>query len=63
MSAHRILICSDCPNWAYHRRSAALQKYAPEDFEVTVCFHSSPPSQDQLFSNQDLRSFDLVANI
>jgi len=40
---HRILIVYDGEGWAYHRRAKALQKYAPDDFDVAIC--SSPGMQ------------------
>ena len=36
MVKNKILIVYDVPNWAYHFRALALQKFAPEDFEVTI---------------------------
>lgn len=33
---HRILIISDSPGWCFARRADALQRYAPDDFDVTV---------------------------
>lgn len=36
MTKHVVRICYDVPGWAYHRRAQALQKYAPDDFEVTT---------------------------
>ena len=32
----RILVIYDVPSWAYHRRALALQKYAPDDFDVDI---------------------------
>jgi len=32
----RLHIVYDVPGWAYHKRALALQKYAPEDFFVTI---------------------------
>lgn len=59
---NRVLICADVPGWAYHRRAVALQKNAPDDFDVTVCYHSNAP-REQRFANQPLRSFDLIFNL
>ena len=33
---HRVLIVYDVPGWAYWRRAVALQKNAPDDFEVEI---------------------------
>lgn len=33
---YRVRLLYDVHGWAYHRRCQALQKYAPEDFEVTI---------------------------
>ena len=33
---YRVRLCYDVKGWAYFRRCEALQKYAPDDFEVTI---------------------------
>lgn len=34
---HRLAILYDVEGWCYHSRALSLQKYAPDDFDVTVC--------------------------
>ena len=39
----RVLISYDVDGWAYHRRALALQKFAPEDVQVTIARHANTP--------------------
>ena len=39
----RVLISYDVDGWAYHRRALALQKFAPEDVNVTIARHANTP--------------------
>lgn len=34
---NKLTILYDVEGWCYHSRALSLQKYAPDDFEVTVC--------------------------
>ncbi len=36
MNPYTVRLLFDVPGWAYHRRCQALQKYAPDDFTVTI---------------------------
>ncbi len=36
MKKHIVRLLYDCPGWAYHARCRALQKYAPDDFDVSI---------------------------
>lgn len=55
MAKHRVLIVYDVPGWAYHRRAMALQKHAPDDFEVFIC-----PNRMVPFPGIQTRKFDLI---
>lgn len=50
----RILIIADVPGWAYERRAKALQKNAPDGFEVDIQYSKSLSGVD---------SYDLVFNL
>jgi len=36
MRTYRVHICYDVEGWCYHHRAAAIQKYAPDDCDVTI---------------------------
>jgi glycosyltransferase involved in cell wall biosynthesis len=52
MPHHRLLIIYDIEGWAYYHNARALQKYAPDDFEVLVS-----TTYKQLLQAKD---FDLI---
>lgn len=53
--SYRLLIIADVRGWAYEKRALALQKYAPDDFEVDITYVHEVPD--------DLSVYDVVFNI
>jgi glycosyltransferase involved in cell wall biosynthesis len=56
----KVLIVADVPGWAYERRALALQKYAPEDISVDVCYIAGGMPA---YARMDYNEYDLIFNL
>lgn len=50
----RCLIIADSPGWCFHRRAEAIQKYAPDSWDVSVDFYGGQSISDLCYERYDL---------